>query len=182
MVFYWPTPLRWILARLGILVMGLPLALRTAASEHWLAAALIPLGATAVGAYMIARRPAIERIVAGTAAGTMAIMLAVNLVIEPAIANTLSPKDFAIRVRDRAASRTIYYFGSLDYAFVFYSGGDVKFVSGHDFPELIVGSEEQWPLMPSNFRAHYRVVLRSNPTDLDGSGRLLLLCRNAVAP
>jgi hypothetical protein len=40
-----------------------------------------------------------------------------------------------------------------------------------------VGSEEQWPLMPANFRSHYRMVLRSNPTELDGSGRLLLLVR-----
>jgi hypothetical protein len=105
----------------------------------------------------------------------------VNLVVEPAIANTLSPKDFAIQAGERAGARTIYYFGSLDYAFVFYSRRDIKFISAHDHPELIVGSEEQWPLMPANFRLHYRVALRSNPTELDGSGRLLLLRRTDVS-
>jgi 4-amino-4-deoxy-L-arabinose transferase-like glycosyltransferase len=177
MLFYWPAPLRWMLARFGILVLELPRALRTGASEHWLATILIPLAAVAVGTCMLVSRPSIERIVAGVAAGTVAITLAVNLVIEPAIANTLTPKEFAMQVGQYAGSGAIYSFGSLDYAFVFYSGRDTIFVSAHDPPELMVGSEEQWPLMPANFRAHYRVVLRSNPTELDGSGRLLLLRR-----
>jgi len=176
-LFYWPAPLRWMLARFGILVTELPIALRTAASEHWLAMVVIPPATIILGACMLVSRPSIERIVAGIAAGTVAITLAVNLVIEPAIANTLSPKDFAIQAGERAGPRTIYYFGSLDYAFVFYSRRDVKFISAHDYPELIVGSEEQWPLMPANFRLHYRVALRGNPTELDGSGRLLLLRR-----
>jgi len=178
MLFFWPEPLRWGLARFGILVRELQLALRSAASEHWLATVLIPLAMLAVGARMlVSHGPSMERMVAGIAAGMVAITLAVNLVIEPAIANTLSSKGFAAGVRERAGSQTIYYFGSLDYAFVFYSGRDVKFVSVDAPPELITGSEEQWPLMPANFRVHYRVLLRSDPTELDGSGRLLLLRR-----
>jgi hypothetical protein len=101
----------------------------------------------------------------------------VNLVIQPAIADTLSAKEFAIEARERAGSRIIDYFGSLDYGFIFYSQRDVRFVSVSAPPALIVGSEEQWPLMPAAFRAQYRTLLRSNPTELDGSGRLLLLGR-----
>jgi 4-amino-4-deoxy-L-arabinose transferase-like glycosyltransferase len=177
MLFFWPEPLREMLARFGILATELPLALRTAASEHWLGMILIPLATITVGACVLVSRPSMAPMVAGIAAGMVAITLAVNLIIEPAIANTLSPKEFALQARERAGSRTIYYFGSLDYAFVFYSGRDAKFVSVDDPLELIVGSEEQWPLMPANFRARYRAVLRSNPTELDGSGRLLLLRR-----
>ncbi|MBV8358201.1 MAG: glycosyltransferase family 39 protein, partial [Deltaproteobacteria bacterium] len=129
MLFYRPAPLAWILALFGILVTELPVALRIAAGEHWLAVVLIPLAAIAAGACMLVSRPSIERIVAGITAGAIAIALAVNLVIEPAIANTLSPKEFAMEAHERAGSRTIYYFGSLDYAFVFYSGRDVKYVS-----------------------------------------------------
>ena len=103
--------------------------------------------------------------------------LAVNLVIEPAIANTLSPKRFALQARQYMNDDSVYYFGSLDYGFIFYSGRDVKFISVNTPPESIVGSEEQWPLMPADFRRQYHVVLRSNPTELDGSGRLLLLRR-----
>jgi 4-amino-4-deoxy-L-arabinose transferase-like glycosyltransferase len=177
MLFYWSAPVSWILARFGILVTGLSPALRTAASGHWLVIALIPLAMLAAGICLMVMRLSIERIVAGITAGMVAITLAVNLVIQPAIANTLSPKEFAIQADKSADLQTIYYFGSLDYAFVFYSGRNVKFVSADKPPELIVGAEEQWPLMPAKFRDHYRVILRSNPTELDGSGRMLLLRR-----
>jgi hypothetical protein len=180
MLFFWPEPLRWVLARFGILVTELPLTLRTAASEHWLATLLIPVATIAVGACMLVSRPSMNRMVAGIAAGMVAVTLAANLVIEPAIANTLSLREFAVRARELGGSRTIYYFGSLDYAFVFYSGRDVKFVSVDDPPDLIVGSEEQCLLMPANFCARYRALLRSNPTELDGSGRLLLLRRTST--
>ncbi len=177
MLFFKPAPLRWTLARMGILVPELPLALRSAASAHWFAAVLIPLATILAGAWMVSSHPSIELIVEGTVSGTIAITLAINLVVQPAIAETLSLKRFAIQAEQDAGTATIYYFGSLDYGFVFYGGRDVKFVSVDQPPELIVGSEEQWPLMPADFRSQYRTVLRSNPTELDGSGRLLLLSR-----
>ena len=180
LLFTWLTPLRWMLERFDILV-GLPIALRTAVGEHWLTAVLIPLVTIVVGGGMLVSRPSIERMVAGIGVGTVAITLAINLVIQPAIAVTLSPKAFARQAAERAGSQPIYYFGSLDYAFVFYSARDVKFVAVSDPPEFIVGSEEQWPLMPANFRTRYHVVLRSAPTELDGSGRLILLCRTEEA-
>jgi 4-amino-4-deoxy-L-arabinose transferase-like glycosyltransferase len=168
---------RWILVQFGILVTELPLALRSAASEHWLAVVLIPLTSIGVGIWMLSSRPGLEPVVGGIAVGAIAMKLAVNLVIEPAIANTLSPKRFALQARQYMNDESVYYFGSLDYGFIFYSGRDVKFISVNTPLESIVGSEEQWPLMPADFRRQYHVVLRSNPTDLDGSGRLLLLRR-----
>jgi hypothetical protein len=182
MLYVGPDELRWVLARFGISAVQLPLALWNATREHWLATALIPLATIAIGANMLFRRGSVTRIVGGVAAGMLAMTLAVNLVIEPAIANTLSPKEFAARTSMLAKSQTIEYFGSLDYAFVFYSGRNVKFVSTRDAPALVAGLEEQWPLMPAAFRADYRVVLRSNPTDLDGSGRMLLLQRTSARP
>jgi 4-amino-4-deoxy-L-arabinose transferase-like glycosyltransferase len=177
MLFYDAGTLGSILAKFGILVAELPFALRLAASEHWLVIVLIPFITIMIGACMLGSRPSIEGIVAGIAAGTVVSALAVNLVIEPAIADTLSSKGFAVQAQELAGSRTIYYFGGLDYGFIFYSGRDVKFASVDHPPELIVGSEEQWPLMPASFRGHYRALLRSNPTELDGTGRLLLLSR-----
>jgi 4-amino-4-deoxy-L-arabinose transferase-like glycosyltransferase len=177
MLLYWMPPLRWMLGRFGILVTDLPSAMRFAASEHWSAIVLILLALIVTGACMLAWPPSIDAIVTGIAAGMVAISLAVNLVIEPAIANTLSSRNFAVQARERAGPRGFYYFGSLDYAFIFYSRRDVKLVSVDAPPEMLVGSEEQWPLMPANFRKHYHVALRSNPTELDGSGRLLLLSR-----
>jgi hypothetical protein len=182
MLFFWPQPLGWIIARFGILVTELSPALHAAAREHWLATVLIPLTTVTLGAWMLAsRRPWMERIVGGIAGEMVAITLAVNLIVEPAIANTLSPKEFALDATERAGARIIYGFGSLDYAYVFYSGRDARFVSVDDPPELITGSEEQWPLMPESFRGRYRAMLRSNPTESDGSGRLLLLRRADVS-
>jgi 4-amino-4-deoxy-L-arabinose transferase-like glycosyltransferase len=177
MLFYSAETVRWILAQFGILVAELPMALRPADSKHWLAAVLIPLTSLGVGIWMLSSRPWLEPIVGGIAVGAIAMKLAVNLVIEPAIANTLSIKRFALQARQYTDAESIYYFGGLDYGFIFYSERNVKFISVNDPPESVVGSEEQWPLMPANFRSHYRMVLRSNPTEWDGSGRLLLLVR-----
>jgi 4-amino-4-deoxy-L-arabinose transferase-like glycosyltransferase len=176
-LFYWPALLRQILALFGILVVNLPSELKTAVNAHWLATLLIPVVTTAIGLCMLISRPSIERLVAGIAAGTTAITLAVNLVIQPALAVTLSIKDFAVQAAERTGGPAINYFGSVDYGFVFYSGRDVNLVDAHELPPLIVGPEEEWPLMPSNFRSHYRIILRSNPTDMDGTGRLVLLRR-----
>lgn len=177
MLFFKPAQVCWVLGRFGIMAEDLPRALRASASGHWPSVVLIPLATTLVGAWMATSRPSIERIVAGITAGTVAITLMINLLIQPALAETLSPKQFAIQASQRAGSQTIYYFGSLDYGFVFYSGRDVKFASVTNPPALIVGSEEEWPLMPAHFRSQYHVALRSHPTEVDGTGRLLLLSR-----
>ena len=177
MLFHWTAPLHWILQRFSIQVLELPSALRLAADGYWPAVFLIPLAAIVIGAWMAVSPPSIERVVAGIAAGTIAIMLMVNVFVQPALAQTLSPKRFAIQANEYADSQTIYYFGSLDYGLIFYSGRDVKFVSVTHPSALVIGSEEQWRLMPPHFRVQYRVILRSNPTDLDGSGRLVLLSR-----
>jgi 4-amino-4-deoxy-L-arabinose transferase-like glycosyltransferase len=171
-----PTSLRWVLARFDILVAGLPPALRDTTSEHWLATISLPFAAAGIGIALL-RRASLTYLVGGTASAMLAIMLAIHLVIEPAIANTLSPRDFAVRTAEFAKSQGMEYFGSLDYAFVFYSKRDVKYVSIHDTPAFVVGLEEQWHLVPAAFRANYDVVLRSDPTDLDNSGRMVLLRR-----
>jgi 4-amino-4-deoxy-L-arabinose transferase-like glycosyltransferase len=190
MLYLRPATMQWILAQFGILVTGLPLALTDAVSKNWFATVMITCGAIAAGGYLVRLpRPAIEgpppqlpslagKLLAGTVAGTIAIALSINLVIEPAIARTLSPKQFSRQADNLAESLPLYWFGSLDYAFVFYSGRDVKLVGRRDKPALMVGREEEWRLLPPDLRTGYKVVLTSNPTDLDNSGRLILLKRH----
>jgi 4-amino-4-deoxy-L-arabinose transferase-like glycosyltransferase len=177
-LFYWPTLLQRMLALWGILLAKLPSELQIAVNTARLATLLIPAVTIAIGVAMLISRTSMGRLVAGIVAGTTAITLAVNLVIQPALAATLSTKDFAIETGKSAGGSAINCFGSVDYGFVFYSGHDVKLVDAREFPGLIVGPEEEWPLMPSKFRAHYRTIWRSNPTDVDGTGRLVLLRRN----
>ncbi len=179
MLVCWPSAFRNVLEWLGIFVQDLSSNLRSAAMARPYALFFLTLALIAAGIWIAWGRRSIDRLVTGIAGGTVAATLIINLFIQPAIANTLSVKEFAQRVRQFAGPATIYYFGSINYGFVFYSERDVKFVSVENPPRLIVGSEDQWPLMPVSFRAHYRVLMRSNPTELDGSGRLLLLSRSA---
>jgi 4-amino-4-deoxy-L-arabinose transferase-like glycosyltransferase len=177
MLFWWPARFERLMAHFGILVPSLPSALLACAREHRVATAVLPSVAFGVGVWLLSSRVVMDNIVVGLIAGMTVIALAVNLVIEPAIADTLSLKEFASQTRIIAGSATVGYFGSLDYAFAFYSGRNIQFVSAHEraLPGMIVGPEEQWPLMPPSFRSHYHVILCSNPTELDGSGQLLLL-------
>jgi hypothetical protein len=103
----------------------------------------------------------------------------VNLVVEPATANAFSLKDFAARTLEIADARSIGYLGSLDYAFIFYSRRDVNLVSpgAIQAPEFIVSSEHDWNLAPADVRDHFVTILRSHPTNPDGTGRMLLLRR-----
>ena len=61
--------------------------------------------------------------------GFVAIVLAVNLVVEPAVANTLTLKGFAAATMKIANGSPIGYWGSLDYDFAFYSGRNIQFVT-----------------------------------------------------
>jgi 4-amino-4-deoxy-L-arabinose transferase-like glycosyltransferase len=177
MLFVQPAPFERLLLLDGIRVPGFVSALRAGAREHCLATGLLPLVLLGLGVWLLFRRVEMDKTVMGLAAGMIAIMLAVNLVIEPAIADTLSVKQFAARARVLAAGETIGYFGSLDYAFAFYSGRNIHFVTAreHPFPVMMVGPEGQWGLMPPAIRDHYHAVLRSNPSELDGTGCLLLM-------
>jgi hypothetical protein len=72
----------------------------------------------------------------------------------------------------------IGYFGSLDYGFAFYSGRNIAFITSRDSTfDYVVCSENDYRLMWPAMRARFAVVLRSNPTDFDGSGQMLLLKR-----
>jgi 4-amino-4-deoxy-L-arabinose transferase-like glycosyltransferase len=179
-----PTSILGILSLFGILATELPAALESATGDYRILSLLVPAATSAIGVYLLFSRPLVEKMIAGIAAGFVCIALAVNLVVEPAIAETLSLKDFAIQAMNIAGARPVGYFGSLDYAFAFYSGRNVILTSPLDSnaPDLMVTAEDGWNLAGAKLRARYAIVLRSNPTELDGTGRLLLLKRISAAP
>jgi len=174
-----PTVSARILSQFGILVAALPAALKTAAADHIGLSILIPLLTGTIGAYLMLGPPRAETVIGGIAAGMVGITLAVNLVVQPALANTLSLRDFVRQTMKIAGTQPVGYFGSLDYDFAFYSGGNVILSSPRDAsaPALMVTPEDGWGLVAPALRDRYTTLLRSNPTDLDGSGRMLLLRR-----
>ena len=179
LLYVWPASIARMLMPVGILVTAMPAALRSAAADHAVISILIPLLTGAIGVYLMISRPRAETMVGGIAAGLVSITLAVNIVVQPALANTLSLRDFARQTVKIAGTQPLGYFGSLDYDFAFYSGRNVILASPRDLnpPALMVTPEDGWKLVAPALANRYTILLRSNPTDLDNTGRMLLLRR-----
>ena len=141
---------------------------------------VLPLSAVAIGIYLLRVRPRAENIVFAITGGFVAIVLAVNLVVEPAVANTLMLKGFAASTMKIANGQPIGYWGSLDYDFAFYSGRNIQFVTKPDSQvDYVVSSEDDYKLMWAKMRARYETVLRSGPTDFNDTGQMILLRRTS---
>jgi 4-amino-4-deoxy-L-arabinose transferase-like glycosyltransferase len=165
----------------GILVPDLTSRLVAQVQAWRFSAVALPLLIAATGWYLCRRPRNIEHLFTAVLVGQIAIVLAINLVIEPAIAQTLALKHFASDVRQFARGNVVGYFGNLDYGFAFYNGRDLQLTTPLDpkGPALMVSPEDDWKLVPQRLSGNYRTVLRSNPAELDGSGRMLLLQRLA---
>jgi len=178
MLYIAPSAIQWILAQCGIVLAQLPEALRALAHQHSLLSIVLPLAAATAGIYLFRVRPRIENVFFAITAGFVSIVLAVNLVVEPAVANTLTLKGFAIATMKIAGDRPVGYWGSLDYDFAFYSGRNIQFVTKPDTQiDFMVSSEDDYKLLWPATRARYQTVMRSGPTDFDGTGQMILLKR-----
>jgi len=173
-----PAAMRWLLGQCGIFLDQLPAALHASAHQHGLLSIILPLAAVALGIYLSRARARAENIFFATAAGFTTIVLAVNLVVEPALANTLTLKGFAATTMRIANGRPVGYWGSLDYDFAFYSDRNIQFVTKPDAKvDFVVSSEDDYKLMWPALRARFKTVLRSGPTDFNGTGQMILLER-----
>jgi len=178
LLHWYPLSIRWVLAQCGILPDRLPAALSASAYDRGLFSEVLPLSAVAIGIYLLRARPRVENIMFAITGGFAAIVLAVNLVVEPAVANTLTLKGFAASTINIANGQPIGYWGSLDYDFAFYSGRNIQFVTKPDSDfDYVVSSEDDYKLMWAKMRARYETVLRSGPTDFNDTGQMILLRR-----
>jgi 4-amino-4-deoxy-L-arabinose transferase-like glycosyltransferase len=184
MLRWWTAPLSLILGGFDIHAAGLIPALAANARHFLVLAIALPAATAAIGVYLMRTRPLAEKLVAGIAGGLVCVALAVNLVVEPGTADAVATKDFAARTIALANGAPVGYFGSLDYGFAFYSGRNVDFVSPRDpaAPALIVCPEDDWNLVGPDVRNRFEIILRSPPTNLDGTSPLLLLRRLARPP
>jgi 4-amino-4-deoxy-L-arabinose transferase-like glycosyltransferase len=174
-----PSSIATVMQRFGERTPELAQNLKVQAERWMLIAGTIPAALVASGVWLMMTRSSMEKLLAGVFVATVCAALAVNLVVEPGIAETLTLKRFAAEVRGAAGSSTVGYFGNLDYDFAFYNGRDLTLTTPLDpnGPAMLVSPEDDWKLVPRRLSIKYRTVLRSNPTDLDGSGRMLLLER-----
>ena len=178
-----PAAMQWLLAQCGIMVEQLPEALRAQAHRHALISIVLPMIAGAVGIYLLRTRAQVENVFFAIVGGLVATILAVNLIVEPAVADTLTLKGFASTTMKIANGQPVGYWGSLDYDFAFYSGRNIQFVTKPDDQfDYVVSSENDARLMWPVMRARYESILHTGPTDFDGGGKMLLLKRIASAP
>ena len=182
MLFVHPASIRQVLSLFGILADVTP-ALVITAHDYLLFVIFIAIFIAAIGVYLVRSRPKAEKMVFAIAGGFVCLVLAVNLIVEPATADTLSLKTFAAETTRIVGAHPMGYFGSLDYAFAFYSGRDIHYVTGRepDPPDYVVSTDDGYKLMPPAMRQRYSVVIESGPTDLDNTGQMFLLKRTDIS-
>jgi hypothetical protein len=151
--------------------------------NHWVLAVAMPLAVVVLGVRLIVTRPLLERTVPAIAATMVFITVAVNVVVVPAIANTLSLKDFTEDAMKVVDDSPVGYLGALNYDVAFYSRRTIPIVSQKDpeIPQYLIAWRALFEALPASKRDRFEIVMVSNPTSLDGTDEMLLLRRRAAS-
>src|SRR5260370_7055923 len=101
-------------------------------------------------------------------AAMVLITVAANVVVWPAIANTLSLKDFADHAMKVVDGNRVGYLNALNYDVAFYSRRTIPIVSIRDpnLPEYLIAWRSLLDALPESRRSHFDVLMISNPTSL----------------
>jgi hypothetical protein len=161
-----------------------PRILTAIAGEHWVLALVMPLAVIILGVRLLVTRPLAERMVFAIATAMVFITLAVNIVVVPAIANTLSLKAFTDHAMKMVEDHPVGYLGALNYDVAFYSRRTIPIVWQKDpaMPEYLIAWRTLYDALPAAKRDRFEVVMTSNPTSLDGTDEMLLLHQRAWPP
>jgi hypothetical protein len=176
-VFVRPAEAADLLATMNVRAASFQRILSRIVEERWFVSVTMPLGVVAVGFFLIRTHPRIERMVLGFAAAMVFITVTANVVVIPAIANTLSLKDFtdhAMKIVDR---NRVGYLNAMNYSVAFYSRRTIPIVSIRDpnMPEYLIAWRSLFDALPEGRRSSFDIVIVSNPTSLDGSDEMVLL-------
>jgi hypothetical protein len=165
----------------GIPAADFPRILISTVGAHLVIALAMPLAVVVVGVRLIVTHPLLERTVLAIAAATVFITVAVNVVVVPAIANTLSLKDFTEQAMKVVDDSPVGYLGALNYDVAFYSRRTIPIVSQRDpeMPRYLIAWRALFDALPAAKRDRLEILMTSNPTSLDGTGEMLLLRQRA---
>lgn len=178
----WPAALGAIFGKFGITAPGFVRALGSTVGGLAILAVLIPGSAAALGSFLIRTRSSTPKLIAGVAAGFCLIALAINLFVEPAVARTLNLKQFAIDAMRTVGDQKVAYLGALNFDVAFYSKRNIPIAMSMDAraPDYLIVWGESYDHLPPEVRRQWPVVLRSGPTELDGTGWLDLVRRGGA--
>ena len=182
MLWLWPSAIAALFRTCGISELDFTHALRISAASRMYLSIAIPLAAIATGIFLLRSIKAAHKMTLAIAGGIGLLALAANVVVVPAIANTLALKTFTADALKIVDDHPLGYLLDMDYDVAFYSRRVVPIVLFKDADkfEYLMSWENIWTQQPAAAHAQYQVVMTSNPTELDGSGRMLLLKRVAA--
>jgi hypothetical protein len=176
--------MRDFLAFWGITARGFVAALSAEIGRRWALAAVAPIALEVLGVMALRGVMSMARLVALVVGATALGVLTANFIVVPAIANTLSLREFALEMVNTVGSDSVGYLGALDYDVAFYSAKTIPIVHLDDpnLPNYLISWETIYTRLPEEQRARFAVALTSNPTALDGSGAMVLLRRATHPP
>ncbi len=179
----WPSALTSLLGIVGIANGDLAGMLRGSASAHLALSVLLPLAAILLGVYLVRSTNAAHKLTLGISAAMVVLALAANMIVVPAIANTLALKNFTANALQTVDDHSVGYVLDIDYDVAFYSRRTIPIVlfKVANKPDYLLCWDSIWTQAPKNAQSEYQIIMTSNPTELDGSGRLLLL-KKITAP
>jgi 4-amino-4-deoxy-L-arabinose transferase-like glycosyltransferase len=156
-----------------------------AAAAHPLIGIGLGIALIAIGVLAIRGRQSAESLCITLAGGTTCLALAANLFVVPALANALTLEPFTHEAMNIVGTRSVGYMGALNYDVAYYSERNLPVVSvwNGPRPDYLIAWREEFLRLPPSMRAQFHPVLLSHPTELDGSGAMMLLrCEPDHAP
>ncbi|HLH75949.1 MAG TPA: glycosyltransferase family 39 protein [Candidatus Binataceae bacterium] len=144
----------------------------------WLSGLLCTL-ALACGVAMFVRRAPLATSALAVVALTSLIVLS-HLVFMPAISGRLTLRSFTNHAMALVGDHSVAYLDGLNYEIAFYSRRPIAVIGAPlaHWPDYVVVGARSYRLHHRADLAHYSVVLRSGPTELNGHGAMLLMARN----
>jgi 4-amino-4-deoxy-L-arabinose transferase-like glycosyltransferase len=175
-----PAGFAGMLARFGITASGFVPNLAAQIAAHRAVAIAIPAAVILIGVWIASATPVIEETACAIAAGFGVIAIAANLFVVPAIARTLTLKRFATDAMKVVDGAPVAYLEGLNYDVAFYSGRTIPIVTLSDanLPPYLFCWRSTYERVAPALRNRFAVALASVPTELDGTGAMVLLRRS----
>lgn len=180
-----PRALELVLKNLVITNYDFVPQLELAAAAHPFVGMALGIAMIAIGVFAVRGPQSAERLYATVTGGMICLALAANVFVVPALANALTLEPFAHEAMNIVGTRSVGYMGALNYDVAYYSERNLPVVSiwSGPRPDFLIAWREEFLRLPPAIRAQFRAVLMSHPTELDGSGGMVLLrCEPGFAP
>ena len=177
MLVAWPHAFADLLQAANVRAPAFAPSLASTVGDHLDALACDAAGCRRARCTAVVTRPLIERMVFAIAAAMVFVTVAVNVVVVPSIANTLSLKDFTDQAMKVVDNSPVGYLNALNYDVAFYSRRTIPIVSQKDpdLPQYLIAWRTLFDALPATKRNRFEIVMVSNPTSLDGTDQMLLL-------